>query len=428
MCLALVVSACKDEPQAAAEAQKQPSVAETATAVEPVAEQPNAAAVRAQLLPMLAGFPAIKLGEVQADVSVAEDGDSIIVARAQTLVEENLYTQESAPEMLHEERKAANDAINRAMLPEASYLLQAGAGTEDIAEEDRSAKPLPENLQAAADELRRMAEASVYHLHTTAGTVIEIAATLRAHPQGDQWEFTEMNCDMAPLSMLIGKLAEGSLPEGAVLMRDGSEQELRLAMREKVAAFNEAAKPYISGREEATRKRMLENRTRREEAQRAAEEKAAADAACHELWEKACAERLKEGMVYTGEWKRGEAFGKLALRMSTVQRYPDSLQFVGLLYNPDMPQAEIQIVGRCEAPSCADGPIPLTVHLYNGRYDPDIATAEVYDSKDGILRLKVDAATGTMAGEMTCEAWADAPDKAFAVSLAPAPQKPARRR
>ena len=425
MCLGALVTACKDEVKAPEQTpQEQPAPQEQNV------ELPAEADVRAQLLPALAGFPSVKLGEVQPDAAPAENGELILTARVQAVVEDNLYTQEAAPEMLNEERKFANESMNRAMMPEAHYLLQVGAPAGFITDGDRKLTPLPEGLQKMADELKHAAESPVYHLHTTAGTAVEMPASMRAHRVGGHWEFTEVSLDTAPLRSLVGTLPESALPQGAAIVREGFEAEQRIELRKKVEAFNEAAKPYIEGREAAARQRVLEAQAQRETEEKAAAEAAEAKAAGLAVFDKACAEWLKAAAAFTGEWKRGESFGKLGLRITQVQRMGDALQFVGVVYDPDMPQAEVQVTGRCEAPATAQDPVQLTVRLYHGRYDPDIPTAEVYDAKDGLLRLKL-AEGGALSGEMTCAAWAATPEKAFALSLAPVPaaaKQPARRR
>lgn len=426
MFLGALVTACKDEGKAPATTQQEQQTSQT----EAPPAQPAEQELRAQLLPALAGFPAVKLGEVQIDASPAEDGELLITARVQAVVEENLYTQEAAPELLNEERKFANESINRAMMPESHYLLQVGAQTDLITEADRKLKPLPEELQQLANELKHTAESPVYHLHTSAGTLVEMPATLRARRSGGHWEFPELSFDTAPLRPLVGTLPEGALPQGAAIVRDGFEAQQRMELRKKVEAFNEAAKPYIDGREAAARQRALEAQAQREVEEKAAAEAAEAESACNAAFDKACTEWLKESATFSGEWKRGETFGKMALRLTRVQRYENSLQFVGVLYDPGMPQAEVNVVGRCEAPPSPQEPVSMVVRLYHGRYDPDVPTAEVFDAKDGLLRLKL-SASGTLSGEMTCEAWADTPEKAFTLSLTytpPAPAKAAPRR
>lgn len=424
MCLGALVTACKDQEKTP---EQPPAEQPPAAPVEEVAALPAEQDVRAQLLPALAGFPAVKLGEVQIDATPGEGEELLLTARVQAVVGENLYTQEAAPEMLNEERKFANDSMNRAMLPEAHYLLLIGAATGLITDEDRKQPPLPEELQKMADELKHAAESPVYHLHTTANTAVEMPATLRAHRAGGHWEFSEVSLDTAPLRPLVGTLPEGALPQGAAIVREGFEEQQRIELRKKVEAFNEAAKPYIEGREAAARKRALEAQTRREVEEKAAAEAAAAKAACREVFDKACTEWLKSAATFSGEWKRGDHFGKFGLRISQVQRLEDSLQFVGTVYDPDMPQAEVQVVGRCETPATPQEPVSVLVRLYHGRYDPDVPTAEVYDAKDGLLRLKL-RPEGALSGEMTCEAWASTPEKAFTISLTYEPPKTAPRR
>lgn len=429
LCLSTLTTACKDEKAAPAPQQEQPTQATPPQAKEVSA--PSEAEVRAQLLPALASFPAVKLSEVKMDATPAEtEGEVVVVARVKTLVEENLYTKEDAPEMLNEERKAANEAMNKAMMPELHYLLLVGAPAEIITEEDRRVKPLPDDLKKAADELKKAAESPVYHLHTPQGTAMEIPATMKARRNGSHWVISDLSFDTAPLRSLVNTLPEGALPAHAAIVKDGLEEQLRQALREKVSAFNAAAQPYIQNREQEARKRALELQARREEEAQAAAEQAAAQAACRELWEKTAVDAFKAGTVFTGEWKRGNDFGKIALRVTQTQLFTDSLQFVGALYDPALPQAEINVVGRCEAPSTPQDAVTMIVHLYNGRYDPDVATAEVFDSKDGLLKLQL-AEGGSISGEMTCEAWSESPEKAFALSLAPAPKpapKPTRRK
>ena len=70
------------------------------------------------------------------------------------IVKENLYTKEAVPEEFNKERQAVNESANNAMKPEAAYLMQIGATTDFITEEDRHAKALPADLQALLNELK----------------------------------------------------------------------------------------------------------------------------------------------------------------------------------------------------------------------------------------------------------------------------------
>lgn len=424
-----LMSSCDEGAQPAVPEEPQPQQQQTQPEMPLTPEEtpaPGEEDVRAQLLPILAEFPCMKLGPVQMETTPTDDGYVNVTARVLVTVEENLYAREEAPAALNQERQNANDAINRAMLPDSHYLLQVGAPGEMITEEDRHAKPLPEELHKLAEEMKTIAEKPLYRLRTPAQTMIELPASMRAEEQKGSWIFSEMNFDIAPLHALLSYLPESSLPKDATIAAEGYEAQKKVELRNRVEAFNQAAAPYIAGREDDARKRLLERQAREEEQAKAAAEKSAQQAACHEVWEKACANILKEGTLFDGEWRRGDSFGKMSLRMARVQTLPDSLQFIGTLYDPDLPQAELQIVGRCEAPAAPAEPIRIIVNLYNGRYDPDVPTAEVFDSQDGILKLSM-TEEGALSGVMTCASWGENAEKEFRISMAHVVKKPTRR-
>lgn len=393
----------------------------------PVPEEPPAApaqpegaptdrAVLSQLLPELSAYPAVQIAQLQQDATPAEDGSLLITARVQLLVAENLYMRESAPEAFDVERRAVNAAINRAMMPEAYYLLQVGAEASEIAEEDRRVRPLPEDLKTRADAIRALAEEDVYHLHTPAGTRRELPASVRARFEDGQWVFSELSFDTAALRPLCDCLPESALPAEAAVVKDGFVQERRAEIRRLIDEFNQAAQPTILAREDATRTRMLEARARRDEDERRSAEQDARKAAAREAWAKLCSAYIVEGTEFVGEWKRGERFGKMSLRLGKTQSYPESVQFIGTLADPNLPQAELQVVGRMEQAAQAGEPAPVSVQIYNGRYDPDAPTAEVFDAADGLLRLHM-AEDGTLTGVLTCEAWGNDAERAFEVTL-----------
>lgn len=391
-----------------------------------VPAEPEMQDVRLSLLPLLGDFPMVKLGDVQMTCTQKGDGQVMVTARAMLSVEEDLYSAEDAPAIFNTERKGINDAVNRAMLPESAYLLQVGADVDSITEEDRAVKPLPENLQKLADEIKQLAERPVYRLRTPAQTTVEIPASLVASRVDDHWSMSDISFDTQPLRSLLPLVPERALPQDALVITDGFEVKQRALLREKIEAFNSAAKPYIEGREAAVRTRMLQAQARREEAEKAAQQEAASREESRKAWETACSKFFYDSAAYTGEWKRGDAFGKFTLRISRAEKFPDSLQFVGTLSDTDLPQAELRIVGRCEAAPKNDAPISCVVHVYSGRYDPDVATAEVFDKQDGIMRLSL-SEDGSLTGQLTCESWADQPEKAFDVQLHQASKKAARR-
>ena len=63
-----------------------------------------------------------------------------------------------------------------------------------------------------------------------------------------------------------------------------------------------------------------------------------------------------------------------------------------------------------------DGSSKVDVTLYDGAYDPDEPTAEVYDAADGRLILTVNE-QGHLSGVMSCASWTETPERNFAVRL-----------
>ncbi len=419
----VLLTSCKDRE----EAEESPAPSERIPLQPTEPTEPKAQDVRLQILPLLSDFPMVKLGDVQMASSHEEDGSVLVTARAIIQVEENLYKSEDAPLIFNEERKEINAAINRAMLPEAVYLLQAGAETSAITEEDRVAKPLPEQLKKMADEIKSLAEDSVHRLRVPAQTTVEIPVSMRARRSDGQWLFSDIGFDTAPLRSLLPLIPEKALPENATVVTDDFEMKRRTLLREKIEAFNSATKPYIEKREQETRSRMLEAQARREEAEKAEQEEAATRAERRKTWETMCEKLLYTAASYVGEWKRAEAFGKFTLRIAKAAAFPDALQFIGTLSDTDLPQAELRVVGRCEAPPKSGEAVSCVIHVYSGRYDPDVATAEVFDKKDGVMLLSL-SEDGSLTGKLTCESWGDQPEKAFDVHLTLAPKKDSNHR
>lgn len=426
LCMAGALPSCKDDtpaPDAPPQTESEPKEVDLKEIISEPEDKdytPDEADVRTQLLPLLADFPAISLEQVQLDASPTESDAVAVAVRVQVKAAENLYSREDAPEAFNEERRATNDAMNRAMMPEAHYLLQVGARSEEIAEEDRKAHPLPAELQTMADELKALAERPVYYLRTPQHTMVELAASMQAKRQNGKWALGELHFDTTPLRAFVALIPESALPQDAAVANEGFEARQRMALREKIEAFNQAAAPHIAAREAAARQRVLEQRSREEEAAKARAEQDAAKAAAREQWQKLCSGVLKDGAVFSGEWKREQAFGTISLRIVKVQSFPESVQFTGVLSDPNLPQAELQVAGRLEQPQQADELVPLIVNIYNGRYDPDAPTAEAFDAKDAMLKLKM-AQDGSAHGMLTCAAWQDTPEKDFLITLTHTP-------
>lgn len=374
--------------------------------------EPEEALVREQILPLLADYPMVQLGELEMDTRAEKDGAVQIAARVLLRVQEDLYEAEENPGNFDEDLKQINQAMNQAMLPDAHFLLQVGAQADALTDEDRAVKPLPPELQRMVDEVQEIARRPLYRLRTPANTAVEVPLTMRAVEKDGQWSFSDTHFDTAPLKALQPLIAAQALPQGAAIYTAGFEAQVRAELQAKMTAFCTEAQTYIRSREQTARETLLRMQSSHEEAEKRAQQQEEA----HAAWEKSCAGLLYDAALYEGEWKRGDSFGKFSLRISKGKVFPEGFQFVGTLSDTDLPQAEMQVTGRAE-PAKPGEAIPCVVRIFNGRYDPDVPTAEVFDAKDALMRLSL-APDGTLSGVMTCESWGEAEaDKVFQVQL-----------
>lgn len=76
----------------------------------------------------------------------------------------------------------------------------------------------------------------------------------------------------------------------------------------------------------------------------------------------------------------------------------------------------MDIYGRCDFTKNEDGTSRVDITIYDGVYEEDKPTAEVYDASDGIMQLTLDA-DGNISGIMTCVSWKNNPEKAFKITL-----------
>lgn len=349
----------------------------------------------------------------------AEDGALQLVLHQTYNLKENLYAKQAAPEAFNELRKGINDAVNAATKPDSVYLLQVGGTTEMLTDADRAAKPLPEELQAKANELRDLAEGSAWEQAKPAGETADVTvrATARWNEEGG-WAFENVTVEDEALQNLHGLKTESAVNgEGAFILNEANEQERKAAIATKIDEFNAAAEPYIGSREDAMRNRLTEEEAAAEEAaHKAAEEQAAAEA-LRKQWTDACAAAFANGKEFAGEWTRANRFGELTLHIETAKSFDNSIQFIGTIYDSKLPEASLDIAGRCDLTENGDG-AHVDITIYDGRYDPDQPTAEVYDAHDGLLSLTF-TKDGKLTGIMSCAAWGDNPEKAFNISLSP---------
>ncbi len=354
-----------------------------------------------------------------------QDGSFSVSADIALTLREDIFVRENAPESFNSERKAANEGINNAMLPEAGYLLQVGAPTEMITDEDRAAKALSEDLQKLANELKELAESSVYRQVGTAGQTLTLRATFRATREGEGWAFSDVALDNAALLEMEAGTPRAALPEGTPVLTPEFEEARKAEIREKATAFNTAAQPFIQGREEAARTRLVQYRAAREEELRRAAEQAEADELAREDWANRCAKYIADDKLFAGEWTRGNRFGELTIHIARTMRHDNSIQFFGSLYDTKLPAARLDITGRCDLTQVGDKS-HIDINIYDGQYDPDQPTAEVFDAGDSVMVLSL-TPDGKLDGIMSCESWKDTPEKEFKIRLAPSKEKSRKR-
>ncbi len=369
----------------------------------------------------LTDYPWLSVALDTMETAQNADGSTQVNAKLKLTTKEGLYESQNAPAAFNEERKAMNASANAAMQPNSLYLLQISAPTEAITDEDRAARPLPENLQQMANELRDLAESAVYVEKIAAGTVYEVTATMTAVKTENGMNCTDVTMQTDALPTPGTVLPVANIPEGTNVLTAEFEEARKNEIRSKIAAFDAAAAPYIKSREDEARTKWTEYLAKKEEEARKAAEVATAAAAEKEQWINHCISTVAVSKQFKGEWVRGSDFGKITLEISRVYKYENSVQFVGVLFDTEMPDSRMDISGRCDYTKAEDGTSRVDVTIYDGYYQDDKPTAEVYLADDGIMQLQLDA-KGNLFGIMTCQSWKNQPEKAFKITLS-APAK-----
>lgn len=351
-------------------------------------------------------------GELSCERIDNADGSSTISTSLDLVVNSDLLRKEDTPTVFNQERQGINEAANAVMQPQALYLLQAGAPSSMITDADRQAAPMPANLSAMAKELQKLAEPSLFSKAVPAGTTINVPVTLIAKPnaEGTRYELSNIRIEREPLKPLTGTLS--ALPADGVLLSPDFEQKRRELIAEKIAAFKAAAEPYVLSREETARKALTEYQARlQEEETRAAEKQRAGDE-----WYELCTAALSDGSEFAGEWTRDSQFGKITIRVIRAEKISNAIHFIGQLFDTALPQACLDISGRCEPVPTAEGTAAMDLTIYDGAYNAQLPTAEVYDARDGVMRLQLHK-DASISGVMTCTSWASTPEKDFKISL-----------
>ncbi len=415
-----------EEGAAPAQPADQPP-AEPAAPVIP--SEPTNEEITRMLMEQLSGCEATNAGMLTCSEPTRNPDSSISMgATLKMEVKEDLYAKETAPAAFNKEREAVNEAANASMKPESIYLFQVGATTDLITDADRVAKPLPENLQAPLNELKELADSPVYRKVVNMGDSVDASATFNAIYVDGAWKFSNIVVDNAALLALNDYTAQSALPQDAPILTPEFEESRKAVIREKVAAFNQLAEPYIKGREEAARATLTEHQARAEEEVRRMTEQAAAQEAARQESIQAFVQALSNDKLFAGEWTRDKRFGELSLHIEEAKQFDNSVQFIGTIYDTKLPEASLDIAGRCDLTPKEDGTTQVDITIYDGQYDPDQPTAEVYDAKDGMLSLTL-SKDGKLSGIMSCTSWSNSPEKAFQINLSPkAKEEPKRKR
>ena len=423
----LAASSCDENKGGSTAPAEQPKAGPTATA-EPQAPAAHADPTNEEICKavtdQLSQYTYVTPGEFSYQVESSSTDKQNISASLKMVVKEDMYTQVSAPGDFNRERQAVNEAANLAIRPDAAYLLQVGASADAVTDEDRVAKQLPEELQTALISLREFAEQKLYNKVAQAGQEVAISVSLVAEWKDGAWIFTTENQNFSRLLDLRDFTPESELPQGSPVMTPEFVEARKAEIAAKVAAFNELAKPFNMGREEAARQLLTERLAKVEEDARRSQEQVDAQKAEQQQWQEICSKALAAGSNFSGEWTRGKHFGEITLHIEQAKAFDNSIQFFGTIYDTKLPEASLDIAGRCELTPGENGS-EVNVTIYDGQYDPDQPTAEVYDAKDGMLVLHL-GKDGKLTGVMTCESWGETPERAFAVQLAPKGGAPAK--
>lgn len=390
---------------------------------EPVLPEISAEDVTAAFAPRIANQKYLEQQSMEIESTPKANGDLQVKAHVGLKIIEDLYSRVESPVEFREARKVVLALHQAAEKPDSSYLLDMGAETTLLTDEDRKTKALPENLQQLYNELVNLSESSCFKPDRTTGTTFSLELTMDAHWDGSKWTISnivESEDLLSPLSFLT---PTSSLGENAPVLTQEFIAARLAEIAAKADAFKTAAEEYNKTREDAARNMLTARQAQQQEAARKAEEeaqKAAEEAAAKQAWSDFCVKHFNTGCKFGGEWTRDTRFGELTIQVDNATLHENGIQFYGFMYDTKLPQARISITGRCSLTREEDGSSKVNVTLYDGAYDPDEPTAEVYDKADGRLILNFDK-DGNLHGVMTCASWVENPQKNFNLHFKPLP-------
>lgn len=396
----LFLSSCSDEKKETKTADVQPNAA--APSEQPAPVPPVGDALEVLLPASLTACPWLKVQGVEVTSTSREGAEERAEFNVTLLLKQDLCEPTEAPARLNELRLKINPTLNRAMTPESQYLLQVGADPTSITEEDKKAAPLPADLRRQADALKQLAEPAVYKVSVHEGETLALRGSVKRaiSPGGEPgaWELAAL--DEVPLDAWKQYTPFEALPKGAAILSAAWLSEQTRMLELAMAEWEKAAAPYIESREEAARTRLLEAQAR-EDADKA-KAAAAAEALRRERarFEQACA----AGREWRGEWSLDEQGGKLMMTIVTSEPGERSAMLTANLTDPDLPQASVDMKGRCLLIPEEGEEYRFQIAIVDGLYDPDAATAKIYDASDGVLLLNL-TEDGALEGILTCKSW-----------------------
>ncbi len=387
----------------------------------PQLEQVSAAALQEGMEKLLEAYPQVELASEGSSIQpaiVQQDGSQLILAEVPVRITERLLKLEKTPQLLNKLRKASNEAINAAVRPDSGYLMQVGAPTEVLIDEDRQAKPLPAELDGIAKKLKAMAEESVYLITYEQDSIVKLEAKIRlVQSPSNAWVISDVDIDDRPLREIQNSVRSAAQDAQYAILTPEWLEKRKAAISTLCEQFKQLAAPYIEQREEMARKLLVERISLFEENRRAVIERATFEEAERLARKQRIAALFEQGCLYRGEWTRDQQFGKLTLQIDKAELMDESIQFVGSIYDTDLPEARLNISGRCNLSDTENG-TPVNITIYDGQYDPDEPTAEVYDAKDGALILKLDE-NDKLIGIMSCLSWGEDSERNFIIKLSP---------
>ena len=428
----VTMSSCGDDkssaPQQAAAGQTQASesdagadAAQEAAAVQP----PTQEEITALFTERFSNLPFLKVEGAEVQSTPRGDGGLQLTVKLTLNVAENLYSKQQSPAEFSEGRKVVQAIHNDAVRPDSAYLLNMGAESSMLTEQDKLPKSLPDNLQQMYTELVNLSESYCYAQKYAADTKFDIEYNLDAVKNADKWEFSNIVEKEDLITPLTYMTPQSALPEGAPVITDEFVRNRNEEIKNKAEAFITATEEYLKSREEPLRAELVTRQAVQAEEVRKAEEAAKAEAeraAEQQNWNDFCISTFAADSKFSGEWTRDSRFGELTLKVDNATIFENAIHFYGTIYDTKLPQASISISGRCSMVRDENGVSKVDVTLYDGAYDPDEPTAEVYDAADGRLILTV-GKDGVLSGVMTCASWAEAPERSFAVRLTLQPKK-----